>query len=893
MQLVPGMTYGRRFSTPLSDAEGQEANYDPQIKAIARSGMRAAGFFGLYFEVNKNLDWTRLGAPAGLNAFDASVPAGRAELEGYATALADSDSSLIITGGNGWMFGTPALLQPFLREYRALPAKPFTRLEKAADPVAVWQYRDAGGTLWFYTVNRLPVPVTAELSLTGTAPKVRPAAGGADLPLTGGRLSVALEPFMLKTFRAQSAELTGARVQTPPGYVAGLRSQIDAAGRLGADLKARRLVPEASQADTDEAVAQLDEAAAAYKKGEYGFARGQLERTAVIRAAYAGGRFIPGVWERSTPHGVPAFSDTAPAGLKVVLDGAPGTLSDLRDLGYDDAGRLWISSAEGLSEFDAAGKWQRTLTVFEPYAFENGDVRKSALFVPGLLLPDTLRPLSGSRLLVQRSARPPKIFDTHTARAVPLALGTAYFTNSNAGRLLAARPDGTALISIASNPGAGVSVYAPDGTFARRLSPTPAAAGACDAAGFVYLATKTGVTVLDANGKETASFAEPGITRLAVSDNGAELFALTAQGTSLATWKRGADGRFTRAGGVKLPGEAIALALPPTGGATLGFRQPSDGVAVRAYKNGAARDLVTVRNEATVRALNEDTPLKACKGGLYFIANDKLNRLTPGAAPADAKVAFDPQFAFEAFAFGPDGDLYLASYSHGAKSGLNLYRCKQTGDGWAAPAYLNGGQPLFAGDLHVSTDLGVDRGGRVLMLARSTNPPARLMGDAVALFRWNPTGKAEPELVLEVGAPQVSPGEGGLHALPDGGWLITGGNARTITRIAADDKIVWQIHREKSSPPGYPDLRCPLGITADAVGDVWITDSTRHQLMKLDGKTGRPLNTLGSFGDGTDATRLSLNRPMGIAAIKDLSGKEWLYIADIGNRRLLAFPATR
>ena len=56
-------------------------------------------------------------------------------------ALADGDSSFIINGGAGWMFGTPPLMQPFLREYRALPAVQFQPWDKAKDPVAIWFHK--------------------------------------------------------------------------------------------------------------------------------------------------------------------------------------------------------------------------------------------------------------------------------------------------------------------------------------------------------------------------------------------------------------------------------------------------------------------------------------------------------------------------------------------------------------------------------------------------------------------------------------------------------------------------------------------------------------------------------------------------------------------------------
>ncbi|HEY9250406.1 MAG TPA: hypothetical protein VIO38_14805, partial [Rariglobus sp.] len=900
IQLVPGMTYGRRFSTPLADAVNQDSDYDEQLKSIARSGNRATGLFGLYFEVNKNLDWTKLGAPAGLNAFDASVPAGRAELAGYATALADSDPSLIVTGGNGWMFGTPALMQPFLREYRALPAEPFKRLESAVDPVAVWQHRDKDGVLWFYAVNRLPVPVTAELTLEGKSPQVRPAAGGADLALAGKRLTVKLEPYMLKSYRARASGLADFQVKAPEAFVASLRSQIEAIAPWRADLVARRLMPEAAKADVAAAIAQLDEAVDAYRKGHYWSAQGQLKRAAVTKIEYGSGRYLPGVLERSEPMGVPRFSDNAPEGMRVVLAGEKGFLSGVRDLAYDAAGHLWTSSDEGLSEFGADGKWLRTLTLFNPYDFGNGDVRYGTLASSRVLLPDTIRPLAEHRMLVQSGGGAPMVVDTRDGQVLPLAMGDSYFINNNAGRLLDAKPDGTALISIAgAGPTVGVALYAPDGTFLRRLTNEAATAGAFDGAGNIHFSTAKGVVTLNAEGIRTGETAVAGVTRIVVSADGGTL--ITQKGRNGVTlWRRGTGGGFVASGDANLPESISSLKFAPDGTLVSGQARADDGVFLRRFRivnttiQADQAPVVQITTGAP-SVVSDYTQLKIYKNALYFIGGGKLMRLVN----EKAEEAFDPRFpnqdrpAFEAFAFGADGDLYLASHWQGAQRGINLYRCRKSAGGWTAPEYLNHGKPVFAGGNYVPSDIVVDGRGRVLLLGPSTNPPARVKGSAVGLFRWDPAGTAGPEMILELGAPQAANADIGFHALPDGGFLVAGGNIRSIWRLDRDGKVVWETNRLKSSPPGYPDFRSPHGITADSAGRVWVSDPARHQLLQLDLATGKLERALGSFGDGTDRSRLSLNQPAGIATFKDSRGQEWLYVADVGNRRLIAFPVAK
>lgn len=901
IQLVPGMTYGRRFSTPLADAVNQDTDYDEQLKSIARSGNRATGLFGLYFEVNKNLDWTKLGAPANIAAFDASVPAGRAELAGYATALADSDPSLIVTGGNGWMFGTPALMQPFLREYRALPAKPFQRLENAVDPVAVWQHRDTDGTLWFYAVNRLAVPVMAELALKGNNPTVRPAAGGDGLALSGNRLTMKLEPYMLKSYRAEASGLGDFSVKAPDAFVSSLKQQIDAVAAWRADLVARRLMPEAAQADVAAAVAQLDMAVDAWRKGHYWSAQGQLKRAAVTKIEYGSGRYLPGVLERSEPMGVPRFSDQAPEETRVVLAEEGGRPAGVRDVAYDGAGHLWTSSSDGLLEFGADGKWLRTLTLFQPYDFGNGDVRYGTLAPARVLLPDVIRPISGRRMLVQAGGGAPMVVDTRDGRVLPLAMGNRYFIQGNAARLLDARPDGTALIATGeTGPTGGVALYAPDGTFLRRVTGDQVAGGSFDAAGNIYLSTGKGGVILNSEGVRIGGFPADGATRIAVSADGGTITLQKGRST-VAFCKRGSGGDFSAVGEANLPAAITSFVMSSDGALVSGHSRADDGVFLRRFRfvnNTLQADKTPVVAPAAggqARVISDYTQLKTYKGALYFISDGKLMRLSGDKA----EQAYDPRFAnqdrpaFEAFAFGSEGDLYLASHWQGAQRGLNLYRCRKTGDGWAAPEYLNQGKPVISGGNYVVSDLGVDGRGRLLFMGASPNPPARVKGAAAGLFRWDHAGSGAPEMILELGAPQAATAEIGFHALPDGGFIVTGGNIRSIWRLDSEGKVVWETNRLKSSPPGHPDLRSPLGVTADSAGRVWATDPMRHQLLQLDLTTGKLERAAGSFGDGTDRGRLSLNQPTGVAALKDGRGREWLYVADAGNRRLIAFPLTK
>jgi sugar lactone lactonase YvrE len=263
--------------------------------------------------------------------------------------------------------------------------------------------------------------------------------------------------------------------------------------------------------------------------------------------------------------------------------------------------------------------------------------------------------------------------------------------------------------------------------------------------------------------------------------------------------------------------------------------------------------------------------------------------LTPGADQAE--LVYDPQWPahrapFEAFAFAPNGDLYLAShYSLGQKRGINLYRARKSDTGYAELEPLNDGKPLFEAWYMVPTDLEIDADGEVIV--RLHNPGAQPADKTVSLFRWSPeTGKRQ--LLHDVGVALSGYGDYGLHRLPDGGLLIAGGTTRTIRRLAPDGTLLWSKTLHKHYIPGTFDTLQALGITTDSLGRVWVTDTARNRILCLTAD-GDFLGSYGHFGTMDDQTGLGLNQPVGIAALKDAAGNETLYVADTGNQRIAKF----
>jgi len=296
---MPSVVYGRRFSTPVADAEKVEPLYDPDVGTLFGSGVRSFALYSDYYEVNDNLDWTQLGMGRDTgrknHAFDCCTPAGIYERQAYALAMADHDTAFFVNGGSGWIFGTPAVMQPFLREYRALPARPFTSFAGGRDPVAVWQRSEPDG-LWFYAVNRLPVPLQVVLRLDQPG-EVRTLATGEAAPTPGGALSFTLAPYMLKGFRAgPAARLTACTAKAPADYVASLAPLLPFARDLRARLRSKPPAAGLTGEQVQQATDVLDAAIQAGERGEWAGLHDGLARLPLIRLYAAIGTYPPGLF---------------------------------------------------------------------------------------------------------------------------------------------------------------------------------------------------------------------------------------------------------------------------------------------------------------------------------------------------------------------------------------------------------------------------------------------------------------------------------------------------------------------------------------------------------------------------------------------------------------------
>jgi sugar lactone lactonase YvrE len=110
-----------------------------------------------------------------------------------------------------------------------------------------------------------------------------------------------------------------------------------------------------------------------------------------------------------------------------------------------------------------------------------------------------------------------------------------------------------------------------------------------------------------------------------------------------------------------------------------------------------------------------------------------------------------------------------------------------------------------------------------------------------------------------------------------GNLFIVDSDYIRIRKVDAQSHLISTVNQ-------YPNT---LGLTADALGNIYFTDGTRNLVRRIDAGSGAITTVAGSgvagfSGDGGPATSASLHQPMGVVA--DASGN--VYIADTSNNRI-------
>ncbi len=923
MVVIPSGTYGRRFSNPIADAEKVEPFMSEDYGRIGRLGGRGFAIYGDYYEVNENLDWSLLGGKS-YNAFDSCSPSGIWELQTYATVVANNDTSFIINGGNGWVFGTPKLLQPFMQEYRALPAEQFTKFEKGRDPAAVWMLQKNDG-LYFYAVNRLPVELDVTLTLNNPGQLIslstqEPAS------LEGNKLTFKLSPFMLKSFKAEAgASLTDCETTAPKAYIDSLQPLIKQASTLLEQLRSRTIAPELSDTQASSLMAMLNTAVLAAERKEWAAVRDNLTRLEVVQFYSQTGTFPTALYEQK-PFATPsqAASKLAPPELKLesILGDTRGRMELINDLCYDPEGRLWATSGTINMCFDQRGNYLKSVRLLKPFKPESGDTRTAELTNPKTVYLKRLALTPDKRLTGVNWETPPSLYETMFGRLLDLNLGNNIvlpnqnqksfrrisdaYTVDLSGNIYAACDDPEEL--------AGVYKYRPDGSGIYEFVDVESGnqtncyfkgrvIDLCfDADGTGYLALPQALVVLGKDMQIRTQIALSGqtssMTRVAVNREGSILCALSDRGFRICCFRKDESGSFALAWSQKLTAQANAIAMNPQGLITIGFSQAVNGAVAINYRlleKEMEFDSMMIAGLAEDSSvfLNGFTQLKRRDDGIYFISGGKLMRMPlPSASTKTttwnntvfADVVFDPQIRqkqMQSFAFAPNGDLYLAGnfgfYSN--SRGANLYRAAKQAEGWSKPEMLTG-KPLIGDAFLEPLDLEVQTDGSILLRLRSQDKNLK----HIEIFRYHPDSD-QRELLVDLGKTNEW-GSYGLHQDKSGKLFIAGGASRSVACLDASGNTLWKRSFIEEQPHRLPPLRTPVGITTDSKGRVWCSDFAANKIVCFSAN-GELLGTFGTYGNLDNRDGLYFYQPAGIVAVQDNKGNEWLYVADTGNQRIL------
>ncbi len=120
------------------------------------------------------------------------------------------------------------------------------------------------------------------------------------------------------------------------------------------------------------------------------------------------------------------------------------------------------------------------------------------------------------------------------------------------------------------------------------------------------------------------------------------------------------------------------------------------------------------------------------------------------------------------------------------------------------------------------------------------------------------------------------------HILPlsNESFLVSDLDDKALFLVQANGTMQRVITRDVAKPYGYWDI---AGFTHDNKGNIYISDSATHRVLKLSDK-GSLLTSWGGFGD-VDGT---FDTPGGIGVV-NASGEELIYVCDSGNARIQVF----
>ncbi len=307
--IMPYARYGKR-NLGIVAQQDYDGFLDPENVGIGKGETRAFSAYMTYNELAHSWPAEKFGVAVAARQApyycSSAVAAGRNSLEKFAVVLAEQDSTLLRDGGNADICGDPAIWNEWFSEFEALPMLPFTPVDTARDPVAVWFLAVSDlphfkPGLYFYAINREQFPVRVELALEGGA-QVDALGSGKSVALANAKLALDLQPYELRAFRAAvDAKITAVTTICPPDKVDAAKTKLAFAQDLHnllAEPQWKKAVPPEAQADFER---QLDAAWEAFKTGSYWRTRTALTQTPALKVYDALARLPKGQFVTEFP----------------------------------------------------------------------------------------------------------------------------------------------------------------------------------------------------------------------------------------------------------------------------------------------------------------------------------------------------------------------------------------------------------------------------------------------------------------------------------------------------------------------------------------------------------------------------------------------------------------
>lgn len=903
--LMPNAMYGRRRSTPLADSRKWEQAIGKLAGTLAKLGGRGFAFYSDYFEVNKHFDWTTVGGKR-YSAFDACTPSGLNERELYAVALAENDSSFLINGGNGHIFGTPSVMLPFLKAYRALPDVQFEALPNdvgGRDPVAVWQqvYQNHR---FFYAVNRLSSPVKVTLQLSSKT-SVFNAVDDQPMKLDAkGQLVFELEPYMLMSFVCPDTKVKVVQCQTQPtpAFARQVDQVIEQIIPMRDQIQKRKLAVELDQQQVDDLLALMNQSIDAHEQGQLWQAWSNLFLPPMVHLYDLTGNYPEGLFSRQTPRGLRFLPSAPKLILGNMIGDTRGHVSEPDAMAHDAQGNLFVATDQQVMCFNAKGDYLRTLTLLEPHTIDTGDISKHQRLESPRYLQRirSMWALPNRQLAVAKGWGLLAIYETEHGRLVKTfdqLPGRSYD--------FVAQDQQDNLLVYTRNPRNVAGLYrVPDGWAFKGHAlclPMDNINGlTVGPKGRIFVSDKNKIRCYTVEGQlvfEQDASLNGGVKHLAVSSDGQLLLAASEPGATLAAYRINTQGRqmkLEKCWDKNMGGRWInALAMSAQNRLTVGIMGPNDHLAVKQLtvdEKGAQATSLVVPTLALLKStyLKGVTQLKVRDNAIYFISDNNLCRLTPGMEDKIEVVyqSHVQRTGIEGFAFSPAGDLYLTANSgfEANTRGTNVYRAKRDGHHWTQPVKLNGGVPLVKNPYMIPSDIAFDARGRLIIQHVIKDEKRRGPSLVISAVDVDENKINDFETVMDMGQ-SYGWGRYGLHRLEDGGLLIAGGKTREIAMLSADGKLRFKTQYSSHQGANVLPLRYPTSITMDHKNRIWVSDTGGNQILCFT-DDGQLLGCYGHFGNMDVRDELALNMPMGIASVV-VDGKQWLYVADINNQRLI------